>query len=119
MSFQFEEVGIRIDTLPYGSFSGEFEVDQWGRIETIEIDTDPHCQTPARGSLRAWWSTEMEKPAADRKPPNFKHLLFDALAKELERRFSEKIEAYLYNADVARDEREADRRYQMQLVGLA
>lgn len=93
--FTFEEIGLQIDNLPYGSFSGSFDLDRWGMIETIRIDTDPHCEVRKQFELKSWRSTEMLKPADKRYAPDWKHCFFDALAKELERRHQEQIEEFM------------------------
>lgn len=88
MRWDFEGIPltVRIDektVVHTGMFSGSFEVDELGVIQTIWIDeTPPNNQ---RLELKRW------KPGQP--SPGFKGRLFDALAATLEKRYAEGLTA--------------------------
>ena len=117
MQFDFEEASIEVCGAYHGCFSGKAEIDEDGHVTVIHLD---QMRTWATGStLNPLKQTEIE---VCRHPDGSKDQWFALqLARFLESEHTLKIDELLYHANPRRGvaEREADRRYQMQLVGLA
>ena len=117
MQFDFEEAAIEVCGAHHGSFSGKAEIDEDGHVTTITLD---QMRTWATGStLNPLQQTEIEvRRHTDGSEDQWFAL---QLARFIESEYSHKIDELLYLANPSRGvaEREADRRYQMQLVGLS
>lgn len=92
MRWNFEEIPltVRLDektVFRTGMFSGSFEVDDIGMIQTIWLDEDAWSKTNNKLELKRW---KPGQPA-----PGFKGRLFDALAATLEEKYEDEINEFL------------------------
>lgn len=116
MIFHFEDVPLMIDGYPVGSFRGTFEIDEYGNIETITLpeETWPGAiakrKDPTPKSVDLWTGKGTTF--------SLERFLFDALKAELAFRFRYEIENATTDWDEVFEDRDADRRYAMQMVGL-
>jgi hypothetical protein len=110
----FEELGVMIDGVPYGHFSGEAEFDRAGQVVVIELERSSFQGEPLtldiekltrerialRGKYGTWF---LENGGADVPGHVRKYELFMALAENIEKVFDDDIREYLAdNRETAR-----------------
>jgi hypothetical protein len=111
---KFEEVGVRIDGVAYGLFSGEAEFDRTGQVVTITVEPsdtggpplvlDISKLVPERIALRRKYGNGfLEDGSSEVRSHARRYELFMAMSETIEKAYADDIRDYL--ADVRQTSR--------------
>jgi len=105
----FEEMGVTVDGVSYGHFTGEAQFDVTGQVVQIDVECENFGGRPLtldiealvreRIQLRRKYGVAfLEDGASAVRSHNVQFVLFQALADSLEARFAEDIRQYIEDA---------------------